>query len=94
MISDKSVCLLCGRVLDKPYDRHHLIPKSRGGTHTVYLHRICHTKIHSVLNEVELKKDYNNIDKLRGHPQIVKFIKWISNKPPSFYKRTKKSNHL
>jgi hypothetical protein len=26
-------------------DAHHLVPKSRGGTETVWLHRICHRQI-------------------------------------------------
>jgi len=68
--------------------------KAGGGRETVYLHKICHSKIHSVINEVELKKVYNSIEKLKEHPEIYKFINWITSKPPSFYKRTKKRNYL
>lgn len=94
MINDKVCCLLCGRILEKPVDKHHTVPKSRGGRETVYLHKICHSKIHSVINEAELKKIYNSIDKLKKHPEINKFINWISSKPTSFYKRTKKKKYL
>ena len=83
-------CLLCGRFLTEPYDKHHIIPKSRGGNVTVLLHRICHSKIHSVLSEKELETNFNSIEKLKDHLEIKKFIKWISGKPPGFYKKTSK----
>ncbi len=86
-------CSLCGRTLAAPYDKHHIVPKSKGGRQTVYLHKICHRKIHSLLSEAELKHVFNSIDKLKEHPEISKFIKWISNKPPSLYKRTSKKNY-
>ena len=72
-----------------PFDEHHVIPKSKGGSETVYLHRICHSKIHSVFTLTELRNNYKEIDKVKEHPEIQKFIKWVSGKPPSFYKRTK-----
>ena len=72
-----------------PFDEHHVIPKSKGGSETVYLHRICHSKIHSVFTLTELRNYYKEIDKVKEHPEIQKFIKWVSGKPPSFYKRTK-----
>ena len=72
-----------------PYDEHHVVPKSKGGSDTVYLHRICHSKIHSVFTLTELKNHYNEFEKIKKHPEIQKFIKWVSTKPPSFYKRTR-----
>ena len=87
--SGDSRCALCGRELAMPYDEHHVIPKSRGGTEKVELHRICHSKIHSVFTNQELKRDYKSIEELRNHPEIEKFIRWIKNKPPGFYKKTK-----
>ena len=80
-------CPLCGRPLAEPTNRHHLIPMSRGGkgTPTLTMHKICHSKIHAVLNEKELERDYNTIEKLQAQEELAKFIKWVSKKPPEFY---------
>ena len=83
------VCHLCGRELGMPYDEHHVVPKSKGGRETVTLHRICHSKIHSVFSLTELRNHYNDINRIKNHDEIKKFIKWVSNKPATFYKRTR-----
>lgn len=66
-------------------DRHHMIPKCRGGRVTEYLHKICHRKIHSIWSEKELEKEYNNPNKILEHEEIQKFVKWVSKKEPNFY---------
>lgn len=86
---DNGSCALCGRQLAEPYDEHHIVPKSRGGTEKIKLHRICHSKIHSVFGNRELQHHYNTVEKLREHPDIQKFVKWIQGKPPGFYKKTR-----
>ena len=68
-------------------DRHHLVPKSRGGRHMIWLHRVCHKKIHSVFTEKELARSYSTLDALRAHEEIQKFIIWIRNKDPEFVAR-------
>lgn len=80
-------CPFCSRPLAEPANRHHLIPLSKGGkaTPTVMMHKICHTKIHSVLTEAELKNYYHTIERLQGQEELEKFIKWVSKKPPEFY---------
>lgn len=80
-------CPLCGRPLAEPMNRHHLLPLSKGGkgTPTLMMHKICHSKVHAVLNERELMTHYNTIERLQGHEEIAKFIKWVSKKPPEFY---------
>ena len=83
-------CVLCERPLSMPFDDHHLIPKSKGGVKTVTLHRICHSKIHSIFSRTELKQKYNSIEEIKKHAEIKKFVTWISKKPASFYRRTKK----
>ena len=80
-------CPLCGRALvrdGKSVDEHHLIPRSYRGRETVSLHRICHQKVHSVLTEAELAKEWNTVEKLRSHPEMQKFVKWVSKKDPQF----------
>lgn len=83
----EDLCPLCKRPLAEPSNRHHLVPLSKGGkgTDTLIMHKICHTKIHSVLTETELKTYYHTIERLQEQEEIAKFIKWVSKKPPEFY---------
>ncbi|HEU4471622.1 MAG TPA: HNH endonuclease [Flavisolibacter sp.] len=80
------------RDLAEPYNRHHLLPISKGGagTPTVLMHKICHDKIHTVFTENELKRFYHTIDRLKQHEEIARFIKWVSKKEPQFYHRSAK----
>lgn len=64
------------------------MPKTTGGRETVWLHRICHNKIHSVLDARTLAVAYADIDALKAHPEIARFIAWVQGKPPEFYART------
>lgn len=86
------ICLLCGRPLAPPFNKHHLIPISKGGRHTttLLLHKICHDKIHAVFTEMELKRYYHTIDRLQQHEAIEKFIRWVRNKEPEFYDKSVK----
>lgn len=81
------ICPLCGRPLAQPFNRHHLLPLSKGGrgTTTVLLHKICHDKIHSVFTEMELKRTYNTIERLKENEEIASFIKWVQKKEPEYY---------
>lgn len=90
---EEKKCPLCDRYITKNsyFDEHHLIPKSLGGKETITLHRICHSKIHSLFTERDLKNNYYTIKLLKTHPEIQKFIKWVSKKDSSFHSKTKKS---
>ena len=94
MVSE-NLCPLCGRPMANPCNRHHLLPLSKGGksTPTIMLHKICHDKIHAVFTEVELKRYYDTIDKLKHHEEIAKFIKWVGNKEPEFYDKSVKQKN-
>ncbi len=94
MQDEENKCLLCGRRLTEPCNRHHLLPLSKGGkgTQTVLLHKICHDAIHSVFTEMELKKEYNTIEKLQLNADMVKFIKWVRKKEPEYYDKSTKKN--
>jgi len=87
---DVEFCPLCGRRLAKPYNRHHLLPLSKGGrgTTTILLHKICHDKIHAALTEMELKQHFNTIERLRQQEEIAAFLKWIQKKEPEYYDRS------
>lgn len=81
-VATNDTCQLCLRPIPKSQrDAHHLVPKSRGGDDTVMLHRLCHRQIHALLTENQLAKHYSTIEALKNHPEIAKFIDWISQKP-------------
>ena len=90
---DKSVCPICSRKIPKKQEsKHHLIPCAEGGGRgpKVTIHRICHSKIHSVLTEEELALKYNTVEIIKEHEAIQKFIKWVKNKPDNFYDSSKR----
>jgi hypothetical protein len=92
LVSQESVCELCMRPIPKSQrDAHHLIPKSRGGVDTVILHRLCHRQIHAVFTENQLARSYSTIEALKGHPEMAKFIEWVSNKPTHIQASIKRS---
>lgn len=87
-------CPLCGRPMAPglSVDKHHLIPKFYKGKVSDDVHLVCHRKIHSVFSEYELFHNWNTWKKLRNHPDIVNFIKWIAKKDPEYidtHKETK-----
>jgi hypothetical protein len=89
-------CPICGREMIKDVfvDQHHLIPKCKNGKYTekITLHRICHTKIHSLWTEAELAAYYHTIDRIVEDSEMLKFIKWVKRRPCDFYVKTKRYN--
>ncbi|MCA6364376.1 MAG: hypothetical protein IM638_15170 [Bacteroidetes bacterium] len=89
-MTQTDTCALCKRPLGSNWNVHHLIPKTFGGRVTVPMHRICHSKIHSVFTERELLKQYHTIEALLTHDAIAGFVKWVQNKHPDFHAPTAK----
>ncbi len=88
------ICPLCKRVLvsGPSIDEHHLVPRSvKKNDDTITIHKICHRKIHSLFTEKELGLVYNTIDKLIEHPEIQKFVRWVSKKHPEYYDSSRES---
>lgn len=86
------ICPLCERrIPPAQHDAHHLVPKSKGGRRTEFLHRVCHRQIHALLTETELARQYATVDALRAHPQIQAFVAWVKTKPDDFFVATRKS---
>jgi len=79
-------CWLCSRVLGKRIEYHHPVPKCRGGRETVPIHPICHRILHRTLSNKELES--RTLDDLRSHPDIARFLDWITNKDPNFHAPT------
>ena len=89
------ICPLCERKIPPcQRDAHHLVPKSKGGRHTEYLHRICHRQIHALLTETELTRQFNSVDALLTHPDVALFVAWVKTKPDDFMERTRKSQRI
>jgi len=78
-------CPICNRKLGKATDNHHLIPKTFGGKDKITIHKICHSKIHSMFTERELQHHYHTIERLLLHEEMQKFVKWVKKKDPEFY---------
>ena len=91
MADETSICALCERPLGRRRERHHLIPRLKGGRETVLVHPICHRKIHARFSEAELARSYSTPEQLRADPEIAKFIKWLEGKPPDFHAPTKRA---
>jgi hypothetical protein len=86
------VCPLCGIAIPPAQrDAHHLVPKSKGGRQTTFMHRVCHRQIHAVLTETELARQYATVDALLAHPEIKAFVSWVKTKPEDFFVSTSKS---
>ena len=89
------ICPICNRPIpESQKDAHHLIPKSKGGKMTEYLHRICHRQIHALFTETELANQYHHAELLREHPEMRNFIRWVASKPDAFYEKTRKSSRV
>ena len=89
------VCPLCDRVIPPAQrDLHHLVPKSKGGRQTEYLHRVCHRQVHALLTEAELARQYATVEALMQHPGLQAFVAWVKTKPEDFFVPTRKSTRV
>jgi 5-methylcytosine-specific restriction enzyme A len=86
-------CELCGRE-DVEVTIHHLIPKEMGGTFmpTAILCIPCHKQIHALFTNEQLADGLDTIDRLRSHPELQKFLKWIKKQPSTRLPKISKSN--
>ncbi len=89
MDTGTDICPLCERPLGRRRERHHLVPRLKGGRETVLLHPICHRKIHSLFTEAVLARSYASVDALRAHPEIGRFVGWLEGKPADFHAATR-----
>lgn len=79
-------CPVCGRAMlaGPSIDRHHWVPKSKGGRETDFIHVVCHRMIHRVFNERELATTYADPGTVRAHPEIQRFVVWVRRKPEDY----------
>jgi hypothetical protein len=74
------ICELCGREVERT-SKHHIIPKSEGGTETVELCAPCHRTLHAFFENKTLAEWYSNLDRIRDDPEIQKYLKWVRKQP-------------
>lgn len=75
----KGKCPICDRDMyaGSSIDRHHFIPKSKGGKEQFFVHKVCHNMIHSLWTEKELKMDFFAPERIKENLEMQKFISWI-----------------
>src|SRR5881275_24451 len=96
-------CAICGR--EETLTRHHLIPRTRHHNkrnkrefdratvkQVVGMCRPCHSQIHALFTEKELEREFNTVERLRMHPELTKFARWIAKKPRGFKAAMSRSN--
>ena len=88
--SDPATCWLCERPLGSKVQWHHPVPKAERGSETVAVHPICHRTIHAHFTNAELARTGGERSIIVGHPEIERFIRWISGKPPDFHAPTRR----
>jgi hypothetical protein len=74
-------------------ERHHPIPKAKGGRETVPVHPFCHRAIHANLSNGQLRRIGADVGALRGDPGIAAFLQWVADKPPDFHVPTRRRQH-
>lgn len=77
-------------VLGGSVDKHHFVPKSRGGREQMLIHRVCHNKIHSLWSNKELEREFSDPDTIKNHPMMQDFLTFIRKKDPEFYCKSAK----
>jgi hypothetical protein len=89
--TDLPACPLCGRPLvpGPSVNEHHMVPRSHRGRDTVTMHRICHSKIHTVFSEQELARYYNTVERLLENEEIRKVVSWVRKKDPEYFDRNR-----
>ncbi len=81
-------CALCERPLGRRVERHHVVPKSKGGRDVVPVHPICHRKIHKLFSNAELAA-FASLEPIKDFPEMARFIRWLARKPPDFHAPTR-----
>lgn len=71
-------------VADSGSDRHHWVPRSRGGRDWAWMHQVCHRMIHRLFTDDELAGPFAGPAAIRAHPDMQKFIAWVRRKPADY----------
>ena len=81
-------CPICERPMyedGQSVNRHHFVPRSRGGKEQHHCHRVCHDMLHRTWTNKQLEKEFADPERIRADAQMQVFIEWVSKKDPLFY---------
>lgn len=90
MPPEADICWLCARPMATLVEWHHPVPRQKRGRIRVAVHPICHRTIHAHFTNAQLARTGADVDAVRAHPEVARFIEWIANKPPDFHASTHK----
>jgi hypothetical protein len=79
-MTDLVQCALCERTV-RHANKHHIVPKSEGGTVTVILCLVCHKTLHKFFENRTLAREKSTIDALRADPDITRYLNWVRKQP-------------
>ena len=82
-------CWLCHRPLGTRVQRHHPVPKAKGGRETVPVYPICHRTIHAHVSNAQLARAAGSREALLEIEAIARFIRWVAGKAPDFHAPTR-----
>lgn len=88
-MSEPGSCWLCHRPLGRRVERHHLVPKARGGRETALLHPVCHRALHRHFDHARLQRIGTDRGALLEHPDLARFLAFLEGKPPDFHVPTR-----
>lgn len=84
-------CEMCKRLAKLSF--HHLIPRTLHSNkwfkknytreqmaQGIDVCRDCHRAVHQFIDEKELGREYFTKEKLLAHPEVAKFVAWVSRK--------------
>ena len=80
--TELGVCELCERSPIR-VTRHHLVPLSEGGKGgpLALLCPACHRQVHVLFSNAELLH-LASVERLRDHPRVQKYLRWVRRQPP------------
>jgi hypothetical protein len=75
-------CALCERAVPSLayIEKHHTVPRSKGGKETVTVCMDCGNQIHELFSNKELRDTYNTIEALKKDERVWRWIRWIRKK--------------
>jgi len=76
----EKICALCQRAVNT-VTWHHLVPKDEGGRYseTIAVCQPCHSTIHHLFTNKELKKTFFTIESLQAAERLQTYLQWIRN---------------
>lgn len=92
---DFGPCPICTRpMLDDGVstDKHHMVPKSKGGIETTRLHKVCHGFIHSQWSEKELASTLKDPAAILSTAEAQAFLSWVMKKSPGHVARSRRAS--